>query len=329
MITHIGNDIAHAIHELSADRLVAIPTETVYGLAGHGLHPAAIEAIYAAKQRPRHNPLILHIGSIAELEVYAQGIPDVAHALAERFWPGPLTLLLPRRANVPDALTAGLPDVAIRIPQHPMTLELLARTGFPVAAPSANPFGYISPTTPQHVMDQLGGKISYILDGGPCTQGIESTIVGFEAGLPVILRHGAIPAEEIRAIAGEVGVRAKATHAPVAPGMLPAHYAPRTPLLLVDDLAVAAQQHTGKVLGILAFLHPLPGLPAAQQVVLSPGGDLREAARNLYAALHRLDALGLGLLLAERLPATGLGAAINDRLGRAAYDTQNKLQNGL
>lgn len=324
-MTTIGTDIAHAIRELSADRLVAIPTETVYGLAGHGLHPAAIEAIYTAKQRPRHNPLILHIGSLADLEVYAQGIPDLAWALAEKFWPGPLTLLLPRRSSVPDSLTAGLPDVAIRIPQHPLTLELLARTGFPVAAPSANPFGYISPTTPQHVLEQLGGKISYILDGGPCTQGIESTIVGFEGGLPVVLRHGAIPAEEVRAVAGEVGIRAKSTHKPLAPGMLPAHYAPRTPLLLVDDLAAAFARYPGQTIGVLAFQTALPGLPADHQVVLSPSGDLREAARNLYAALHRLDALGLALILAERAPATGLGAAINDRLSRAAYDTQNKL----
>jgi L-threonylcarbamoyladenylate synthase len=324
-MTTIGTDIAHAIRELAADRLVGLPTETVYGLAGHGLHPAAIEAIYAAKQRPRHNPLILHIGSLADLETYAQGIPDMAFALAERFWPGPLTLLLPRSKVIPDQLTAGLPDVAIRIPNHPMALELLARAGFPVAAPSANPFGYISPTTPQHVMEQLSGRISYILDGGPCQQGIESTIVGFEGGNPVILRHGAIPAEDIRAVAGEVGLRAKATHAPLAPGMLPAHYAPRTPLLLVDDLAAALAQHSGKRIGILAFQAPLAGIPAALQVVLSPDGDLRVAARHLYAALHRMDAMALELILAERVPATGLGAAINDRLTRAAYDTQNKL----
>lgn len=328
-MTEIGKDIQRAARHLASHTLVAIPTETVYGLAANALHTPAVEAIYDAKQRPRHNPLILHIGHPDQLETYAQDIPDIARALARRFWPGPLTLLLPRRHTVPDILTAGLPEVAIRVPDHPMTLELLATIDFPLAAPSANPFGYISPTTPEHVMAQLGGKIAYILDGGPCTQGIESTIVGFDGGQPIIYRHGAIPAQAIQEVVGELSIRTKKTDTPLAPGMLPAHYAPRTPLILVETVPEALALHNHLRCALLAFNKPSPTIPAERQVVLSTHSDLPEAARKLYASLHYLDSLGLDLIIAERVPDTGIGQAINDRLTRAAYDTQNKTEHGL
>ena len=325
METHLGTDVAHAAALLRAGELVAIPTETVYGLAGHGLRADSLHRIFTAKGRPLSNPLILHFAHPEALAGYVltERIPPAAHRLLAAFSPGPLTLLLPRNpALVPDLVTAGLPDVAVRIPAHPLVQNLLAQLDFPLAAPSANPFGYISPTQAAHVLRQLGGRIPYILDGGPSQAGIESTVVGFgPAGEPVVYRPGVLSLEMLQAVEPTTRLRSAAEKArPAAsPGLLPYHYAPHTPLQLFGPGLTTVPAHDPATTGAITLREPLPGLPRSQQVVLSPGrGDLAEAAHGLYAALHHLDALGLRLLLAERLPETGLGAALNERLEKAA-----------
>ncbi len=297
---------------------MAIPTETVYGLAADALNPDAVLGIFKAKNRPTFNPLIIHVASVAQAMPYVADFPPLAQALAAACWPGPLTLLLPKKPVVPDLVTAGNDRVAIRVPDHPLTLALLERLDFPLAAPSANLFGYISPTDAQHVQAQLGDKIAYLLDGGPAKIGIESTIVGFdESGQPLIYRQGGISQEAIEAITGPVGILTH-TGQPLSPGMLKSHYAPRTPLI-TGDIAALIRQHPEKKLGILAFQHPYDGVPPAQQRCLSPTGNLDEAAKNLFAALHQLDALGLDLILAGQAPEQGLGRAINDRIERARF----------
>ncbi len=325
--TATGTDLAHAAALLRAGQLVAIPTETVYGLAGNGTDEAALRAIFAAKNRPVSNPLILHFGSVAQLRPYVGAVPAAAEVLLAHFSPGPLTLLLPRNpARVPDLVTAGLPDVAVRLPAHPLTQQLLGQLDFPLAAPSANPFGYISPTRPAHVLRQLGGRIPYILDGGPCAAGIESTVVGFgPAGEPVVYRPGVVTLAALQAVVPSARLRtpAEAAQPAASPGLLPFHYAPHTPLRLFGpgraDAPLAAS-FDPTATGAITWREPLPGLPLVQQYVLSPAGSLLEAAQNLYAALHQLDQLGLQLLLAERLPddGHGLGAALNERLEKAA-----------
>lgn len=322
MQTQTGSDLDHAAALLRTGALVAIPTETVYGLAGHGGREATLREIFAVKQRPLSNPLILHFGSVAQLRPYVGAVPAAAETLLAHFSPGPLTLLLPRNpALVPDLVTAGRPEVAVRLPAHPLTRELLARLDFPLAAPSANPFGYISPTRAAHVLSQLGGRIPYVLDGGPCAAGIESTVVGFgPAGEPVVYRPGMVTINELRAVLPATRLRtAPELAAPVSsPGLLPFHYAPRTPLRLFGPGLIERPNFDPAATGAITFRAPLAGVPLARQVVLSPSGDLAEAARGLYAALHQLDQLGLALLLAERLPEQGLGEALNDRLRKAA-----------
>ncbi len=318
--TRIGEDVAEAVYWLEADRCVAIPTETVYGLAANALSTAAVARIFETKNRPTFDPLIVHVQNVAAADRYVEVFPPALRRLAEHFWPGPLTLLLPKRAVVPDLVTAGLPRVALRAPAHPLTRELLGRLAFPLAAPSANPFGYISPTTAQHVYDQLGGKIPYILDGGPCAVGVESTIVGMEQDEMVIYRLGGVSVEAIEQVAGRsVAIRPHSESNPLAPGMLTTHYAPRKPLLLwpSDD------SRGDEALGLLLFRRR-ENLPLhARQVVLSETGDLREAAQNLFAALRLLDAAeDVAFIWAELCPETGLGRAINDRLRRAAARTR-------
>jgi L-threonylcarbamoyladenylate synthase len=314
----IGTDIQFAASLLKAGELVAIPTETVYGLAANALDPDAVLRIYEVKNRPHFNPLIVHLSELSEASKYVRDIPTAAIALAEKFWPGPLTLLLEKSERIPDLVTAGSPLVAIRVPAHPLTLSLLKGLPFPLAAPSANPFGYISPTTAKHVEAQLGDKIPYILDGGPATVGIESTIVGFDKGGHALLyRQGGIPSEDMEAITGKIKM-VKASGKPQTSGMLKSHYAPTTPLFL-GDLADLRTLHSGKKIGLLRYSEKLEGVPADWQVVLSPSGDLHEAAKSLFSGLIRLDSMGLELILAETVPETGLGRAINDRLRRAQH----------
>lgn len=313
----IGTDIAHAIALLQQGKLVAIPTETVYGLAGNALNEATVAAIFEAKNRPTFDPLIIHIADWRHAALWVQAIPEKAEALAQAFFPGPLTLLLPKRPIISDLVTAGSPLVAIRVPAHPMARKVLEALDFPLAAPSANPFGYVSPTTAAHVAQQLGEKIPYILDGGPCQVGLESTIVGFEGDASVVFRKGGIPIEAIEQVIGPVTVQEHSSSKPSAPGMLLSHYAPGTPLVL-GNLQELAAQHPGAKIGVLAFRQPLPGLPPEQQIVLSAKGDFAEAAQHLFAGLRYLDGLNLDFILAELLPEAQLGRAINDRLRRAA-----------
>jgi L-threonylcarbamoyladenylate synthase len=297
--------------------IVAFPTETVYGLGAVAFDERAVARVFEAKRRPRFDPLIVHVSDAGQLPRLAAAVPSAAQALIERFWPGPLTLVLPRTPAVPDLVTAGLPTVAVRMPRHPVALELIERTGLPLAAPSANPFGHTSPTTAGHVLDQLSGHADLVLDGGACPVGVESTIVSLAGDEPLLLRPGGLPIEEIEAVIGPVSRTPRTASQPVvAPGMLPRHYAPRTPLKTVRGDIPTSLVPGGKV-GLLAFRSGPHPSPFAATEVLSASGDLREAAANLFGAIRRLDARGVDLILAQTVPNHGLGLAINDRLARA------------
>lgn len=314
----ITTDIDRAIAVLKQDGLVAIPTETVYGLAANAYSEVAVRKIFALKQRPLSNPLIVHIPSTEVLDEIALHIPDVAWKLAEKCWPGPLTLLLEKRAHIPEVVTAGKDTVAVRVPAHPLTRALLENLPFPLVAPSANPFGSISPTRAEHVSKYFGKELEVILDGGECRKGLESTIVGFEHGQPVLYRRGSIPAEEIEKITGPLKVVTNNDEAPLAPGMQSRHYAPDTPTILTDDVAGKLGALEGKKIGLLLFQNPVEHKDVVHCEILSASGNLEEAASNLYAALHRLDGAALDVIVAERVPDTGLGKTINDKLERAS-----------
>ncbi|HCD88966.1 MAG TPA: threonylcarbamoyl-AMP synthase [Algoriphagus sp.] len=318
-MAEIGKDIIRAKSLLEAGKLVGIPTETVYGLAGNALNPDAVASIFETKKRPSFDPLIIHSDSMEKIKRWVLEIPEKLKILADEFWPGPLTLLLPREAIVPDLVTSGLDRVAVRIPSHPLTLELLKSLEFPLAAPSANPFGYISPTRPEHVQKQLGDQIPYILDGGACKVGLESTIVGIEDEQIFIYRLGGLDVREIEALVGPVQIKTHSSSNPAAPGLLESHYAPTKPFIL-GDLDQLIQDHQNKKvrMGILSLQRTFSNLPIESQMILSEKGDLKEAAQNLFAAMRALDEQDLDLILAERMPDHGLGKAINDRLNRAA-----------
>jgi len=308
-------DLARAAGMLRAGALIAFPTETVYGLGADARNGRAVAGIYAAKGRPDFNPLISHFPD-AEAAFAEVAADSRARALAARFWPGPLTLVLPRRAGSRiDALTAaGLDTLAVRVPGHPLALALLEAAGVPVAAPSANRSGGVSPTTADHVLDGLSGRIDAVLDGGPCAVGVESTVLDLSGPAPLLLRPGGVPAAAIEALIGPVGrPSAEPPGAPRAPGMLPSHYAPALPVRL-GALSVAADE------ALLAFGPPLAGAGAAWN--LSEAGDPVEAAARLFAGLRWLDAegarRGLRGIAAMPVPQDGLGEAINDRLRRAA-----------
>ena len=316
-MAEIGKDIKKATELLKAGELVAIPTETVYGLAGNALNPIAIAKIFTVKNRPSFDPLIIHVNSLERATDCVSEIPDIAKKLIDRFWPGPLTLLLKKSKQIPDLVTAGMDTVGIRCPNHPLSLSLLAQLDFPLAAPSANPFGYVSPTTPSHVNEQLGNKIQYILDGGNCEIGIESTVLGFEKDKPVIYRFGGLSQEKIEAVIGKVSSKTQSTSNPKAPGQLISHYAPAKRVIL-GNLTELVKTYSAQVSGILAFQKPVTGVNPGHQLVLSPAGNLEEAAQNLFSSLRELDKMKIDLILAEEVPNVGLGKAINDRLRRAA-----------
>ena len=312
----IGTDIYTAKRILEQGNVVGIPTETVYGLAANALDPDAVLTIFRVKNRPAFDPLIVHTDTLAKVRSLVLHMPPLAENLAQAFWPGPLTLLLPKQPRVPDLTTSGLPRVAVRIPNHPLTLSLLASLDFPLAAPSANPFGYISPTTAQHVADQLGDQVPYILDGGPCQIGLESTIIGFDDdGEPTVFRIGGMALEELEAVAGPLRVWDHSSSNPAAPGMLSSHYAPRKPVTLLQS---GQQPAPDKQAGALVFSEFLSGIPTTNQLRLSPSGNLNEAARNLFGHLRALDALPVTHIYVQLAPDQGLGRAINDRLRRAA-----------
>lgn len=313
--------ITTAASALRAGQLVAFPTETVYGLGAIATSATAVAAIFAAKQRPTFDPLIVHIAERSQLSDVVTHLPPQALALADAFWPGPLTLVLARQPTIPDLVTAGLPGVGVRIPAHPVALKLLKAVGLPVAAPSANPFGGISPTTAQHVMDGLNSTLPYILDGGPCRIGVESTVVSFMGERPVLLRPGGCTAEELESVIGPIE---RATHdltlddaAQPAPGMLSRHYAPSTPLNVV-----ARNSHACSIEGLKCGLMTYGKQPFSGSFVrierLETSEDLQTCASKFFAALRSLDSCGLDVIIAHGFPDQGLGIALNDRLQRAA-----------
>ncbi|WP_373512165.1 L-threonylcarbamoyladenylate synthase [Persicitalea sp.] len=329
----VSTNVREAGELLKVGQLVAIPTETVYGLAANALDSKAVAAIFAAKDRPTFDPLIVHVKSLDSMSDYVTNIPEKARQLAEAFWPGPLTLLLPKKSIIPDLVTSGLPTVGLRVPHHPLTLELLQMLEFPLAAPSANPFGYISPTTAQHVQEQLGDKIPFILDGGECLVGIESTIVSFEQETPRILRLGGLRSEDIESMIGSVEFNLYSSSSPLAPGMLKSHYAPRKPLYLHSKKEMADRELDAEI-GYLFFTKPRHValhencLVLAEQSIetLSNNGLTNslflQAAQNLFGYLRKLDASPVKEIWVEILPEIDLGRAINDRLRRAAVSRE-------
>ena len=318
------NDIQRAVQLLRQGELVALPTETVYGLGADALNPDAVAKIFAAKGLPSDHPLIVHLADASQIMTWAREVPKDAIALARAFWPGPLTLILKRDESVPDLVTGGQDTVGLRVPNHPVALELLRAFGSGVAAPSANRFGRISPTTAAHVRKELGERVALILDGGACAVGLESTIVDLSRGVPVILRPGAIGADDIARVLGrrprlrsevEAGNAAEQGATPRVSGALAAHYAPRTPLELVATDALAAQARPGDaVLARCAAPASLAEGVAWAQAPADPAGY----GHDLYAQLRRLDESGAARILVEAPPASPDWAAVADRLGRAA-----------
>ncbi|MEO9483828.1 MAG: L-threonylcarbamoyladenylate synthase [Ekhidna sp.] len=315
-MSEIGTDITKAGKLLQHGELVAIPTETVYGLAGNAMNESAILKIYTAKNRPKFDPLIAHVDSFDKVKKLVETIPRQALLLAEKLWPGPLTILLEKKKSVPDLLTSGLKRMAVRIPNHPLTLELLSQLDFPLAAPSANPFGYVSPTSAQHVQNQLGERVPYILDGGACSVGLESTIIGFEEDEVVVYRLGGTRVEAIEEVVGKVRLKVNVSSNPAAPGMLKSHYSPGRKVLL-GDIDENLKRFDPQTTGIISFSKPYD-VPAQNMAMLSASEDLNEAGRNIFSALRKMDQSQIKVILAEYLPNEGLGRAINDRLRRAA-----------
>jgi L-threonylcarbamoyladenylate synthase len=311
--------VAAAAEVLRRDGLVAFPTETVYGLGADALNAAAVAGIFAAKGRPAHNPVIVHVADAADVPRVASSWPDEAARLAERFWPGPLTLVLPRAAAMPDVVTAGGPTVAVRVPAHPVALALIRAAGVPVAAPSANRSALLSPTCAAHVLKGLDGRIDLLLDGGPAPGGIESTVLDLTASPPRLLRPGLVGPDELADVLGPVDVGSAAGGALRSPGLLARHYAPRTPLEVVEGdgrRRVEELLVVGLRVGWLTFGDG--GGPGVTVVRLPP--EPKAAAAALYAALHRLDDAGLDRLVADLPPDEPRWLAVRDRLRRAAAD---------
>ncbi|MCX7727011.1 MAG: L-threonylcarbamoyladenylate synthase [Chitinispirillaceae bacterium] len=297
--------------------LVAFPTETVYGLGGNAFNAVAVANIFKVKGRPSFDPLIVHIYEYSQLNLLVEEVPELALKLVKFFWPGPLTIVLPKKSGVPDIVTAGLSSVGIRMPRHPVALELLRWCDTPLAAPSANLFGRVSPTTAEHVREQLGESVDMIIDGGKCNVGIESTVISFTEEHPLLLRPGGTPIEEIEKVIGKVKIPSPTEHISSSPGRQLKHYAPLTPLL-IDPLPEEITKYKRK--GLLCFTKEPEKVVQefAAVEILSPRGDLGEAAANLFAALRRLDNANLEVIVAKRVPNFGLGIAINDRLFRAS-----------
>ncbi|MBA3460293.1 MAG: threonylcarbamoyl-AMP synthase [Deltaproteobacteria bacterium] len=315
-----GLDLARAVEILAAGGLVAFPTETVYGLGADASRADAVERIFAAKGRPRAHPLIVHLAPGAQLDDWAIGIPDSARALAAAAWPGPLTIILAKGPRVSPATTGGSSTVGLRVPAHPVAQALLRAFDGGIAAPSANRFGAVSPTTADHVAGDLGDDVDYILDGGPCEVGVESTIVDLSRGRPVLLRPGGMPRAVIEAITGPLAAADDA--APAAPGTLASHYAPRAQVIAVAPeqvpAAVAAASAAGKRIAVLAPASAFLDWGALRADAHRLPDDDAGMARELYAALRDLDASGVDVVIAALPPAAGLGEAVGDRLLRAA-----------
>lgn len=324
MTTEVGKSIEKAAELLLAGGVVAIPTETVYGLAGLAENKTAVGKIFEVKNRPFFDPLITHFDSFSSIEAMVSGLTDDHKRLAEAFMPGPLTMLVKKPAEIQDLVTSGSDQMAVRVPSHKTTHHLLSALGKPLAAPSANPFGYISPTRAQHVLQQLGGKIPYILDGGPAHIGIESTIVSVEEGHCIIYRYGGLGIEDIKRVLPSHKFITAKNAAKILPGTMAKHYSPHRPLHLAESRSQL--QELVRLFPeslVIAFQHPLDSHPLDRQRVLSPEGSFAEAASNLFAFLHEADSMiGIEAILAEPAPNQGLGLAINDRLHRASTKTQ-------
>ena len=308
-------NIEKAVAEIIAGDIVAFPTETVYGLGADGLNPAAVAKIFEAKQRPSFNPLILHISSRDQLKELVNIESDKVYKLINAFWPGPLTLVLPKKEIVPDIVTAGNPTVAVRMPQHPIAKVLIEACGKPIAAPSANQFGFLSPTTAEHVEKQLGNKVNIILDGGKSDVGVESTIVEVKDNKVLLLRHGGISLEQLREVCSSVEVKEIDTNKPNAPGQLLHHYAPKIPMKFLSEITL--NELDGKRVGGLFFKENKTKINFAYIEFLSEAGDMREAAANLFFHLHNLEVKDLDLIIVEPVEEKGLGIAIMDRLVKA------------
>ena len=320
---HRGTDLILAKKLLTEGKLVAIPTETVYGLAANGLDETAVAGIFSAKNRPTFDPLILHVASIEQAQSLSIDWPEMADKLARAFWPGPLTLILPKADHVPDLTTSGQPTVGIRMPNNRLTLELLSTLPFPLAAPSANPFGYVSPTNAQHVADQLGDSIDYILDDGDCSVGIESTIITIDNGTPKVLRLGGLSLERIADVLGfPVLEHLNQNSNPQAPGQLDQHYSPRCKLIALNTMPAADIDPS---VSIIYFSKQEAQRSSdykssdGSHYYLSDSGDTNQAASNLFSTLRRLDQDNQKVAYFEWAPNEGLGRAINDRLQRAAF----------
>jgi L-threonylcarbamoyladenylate synthase len=336
-VTSDAAAIAHAARLLRGGHLVAFPTETVYGLGADAISADAVRGIFSAKGRPFHDPLIVHIAEVSWLAEVAASVPELALRLAERFWPGPLTLVLPRGPRIPPLVTAGGPTVGVRLPAHAVARALIAAAGVPIAAPSANRFMHTSPTTAAHVLADLGGRIACVLDGGPCAVGVESTVVDLTTTPPRLLRPGGAGVAALRELMPDLALPAEqappAEEAPVparAPGQLERHYAPRARLIAFDGAGAAATQAVvevvraavaaGQRVGVLVSDEEAPALAGLGALVatLGPAGDLAAIARQLYARLRELDDVAVDLIVTHTFPRDGLGLALRDRLRRAA-----------
>ncbi|HOK02112.1 MAG TPA: L-threonylcarbamoyladenylate synthase [Spirochaetota bacterium] len=311
-------NIKKAAEVIKKGGLVAFPTETVYGLGADATNPEAVAKIFEAKERPYFDPLIVHIANKADILKVAQSPDRRTEFLIERFWPGPLTVILKKRENIPDIVTSGLETVAVRMPSHETALSLIRESSTVVAAPSANKFSSLSPTTARHVFEQLGNAVDFILDGGQCLVGIESTIVKIEEDSIKLLRPGGIPKEAIEDCLSLEIVEMQQHLKVEAPGQLDYHYSPQKPVVLVDKIPVDDNNA-----GFLFFTKPSFNIPLDRSFILSADGDLREAAANLFLALHFLDSLDIKRIYAQRLPEKGLGLAIMDRLKKASMKFKN------
>lgn len=310
-----------AAKEIKKGNIVAFPTETVYGLGADGLNPIAVAKIFEAKQRPSFNPLILHISSKKQLHVLAETNDVRVDKLIDKFWPGPLTVVLPKKNIVPDIVTAGHSTVAIRMPNHKVALSLIERSGVPVAAPSANLFGLLSPTTAEHVEKQLKGKVEIVLDGGPSMVGVESTIIEFTSNVPEILRPGGLPIDDIEKVIGKTNYKNRVAENPNSPGQLLHHYAPSVPLHFLNNDSY--EKYKTKKIGMLFFKEDKYKSESITKRILSNSGNLREAAANLFKYLHELENENVDVMLVEEINEVGLGIAIMDRLNRAVVKSNN------
>ena len=311
--------VSEAARLLKDGEVVAIPTETVYGLAGNAFEPKALAKIFAAKERPTFDPLIVHIADIAQLTDIAKDIPDSAYRLAEAYWPGPMTIILPKKDCIPDLCTSALPSVAVRFPSHPIAQAIIKESGLPLAAPSANLFKHVSPTTAEHVAAQLADRIAGIVDGGPCSVGVESSIISLTGEKPTVLRPGAITPEMFAKVLGDIAIK-ESTSKPgqpmLAPGQCDTHYRPQVPLYYGEVPAgYTLPEHTVRI----AFGTQQGPIPAT--VNLSESGNMVEATSKLYAYMHDLDDPKYDLILVDPIPNKGIGIALNDRLKRASIKT--------